>query len=149
MNVGAQAEALRARVAAAPTREWIAAYVAADEDDQVEMWTDEDGTGDLVMAGAALECWDLLPELVDPVAEFLDDPDPQVRGYAWAAVARLLNRPAAAVRTPELLPRLARLAAAAEPVEERASLVTDLGGLGGDPSAFVTDASPWSAARRR
>ncbi|WP_406862707.1 hypothetical protein ABZO31_20690 [Streptomyces sp. HUAS MG47] len=140
VNVGVEAEELRARVAATPTEEWIAAYVAADEDEQVDMWDDDEG--DVVLAGAALDCWDLLPELVGPVSEFLEDPDPQVRAQAWAAAGRLLLHPEAAVRRPELLPRLARLAAAAESVEERASLVMDLGEFGGDPTPFLSDPSP-------
>ncbi|MEU8528309.1 hypothetical protein AB0C77_22340 [Streptomyces sp. NPDC048629] len=140
VNAGNEAEALRARVAAAPTAEWTAAYVAADEDDQVDMWDDD--TGNLVLLGAALDCWDLLPELLDPVAEFLEDADPEVRASAWAAVTRLVNHPAVAARTPELLPRLTRLAAAAESVEERVSLVMDLGQLGGDPTPFLADESP-------
>ncbi|MFG2330365.1 hypothetical protein ACGFMM_12130 [Streptomyces sp. NPDC048604] len=140
VNAGDEAATLRAQVAAAPTAEWTAAYVAADEDDQVDLWDDD--TGNLVLLGAALDCWDLLPELLDPVAEFLEDPDPQVRTHAWAAAARLLNHPGTASRRPELLTRLARLAAAAESVEERASLVMDLGGLGGDPAPFLADESP-------
>ncbi|SEC65317.1 hypothetical protein [Streptomyces sp. TLI_105] len=140
VRMGSDVEELRARVAAAPTEAWILAYAAADEDDQVDRWGDE--TGDLVLAGAALDCWDLLPELVVPVAEFLEDPDEQVRAHAWAAVTALLAHPDAADRAPGLLPRLARLAAAAESVEERASLVMDLGGLGGDAGPFLVDPSP-------
>ncbi|MFI8961241.1 hypothetical protein ACIGO8_03920 [Streptomyces sp. NPDC053493] len=143
VRFGDGAEELRAEVAAAPTREWTAAYVAADEDEQVDLWSDDDGTGDLVLAAAALDCWDLLPELVDPVAAFLDDPDERVRTCAWATVTRLLDHPAAAAaHGPHLLPRLTRAAGAAGSVEERAALVMDLGDLGGDPAAFLADPSP-------
>jgi len=142
VRLGDEAEELRARVAAAPPQEWTAAYAAADEDEQIDLWDDEDGTGDLVLAGAALDCWDLLPELVEPVAAFLDDGDEEVRAGAWATLAQLLVHPDAAPRASGLVPRLARRAEAAESVEERASLVMDLGQLGGDPLPFLDDPSP-------
>ncbi|MEU7020221.1 hypothetical protein ABZ990_06135 [Streptomyces sp. NPDC046203] len=140
VRMGDAAEELRAEVAAADTAAWTAAYVAADEDDQVDMWDDE--TGDLVLAEAALACWDLLPELVGPVTAFLDDPDPGIRAGAWATTAELLAHPGAADRLPVFLPRLAGAAEAAVSVRERASLVLDLGRLGGDPAPFLTDPDP-------
>ncbi|WP_418958727.1 HEAT repeat domain-containing protein [Streptomyces tritici] len=139
-NFGTEAEKWRARVAAAPTREWTEEYLARDEDGRVGLW--DDPTGNLVLVGAALECWDGLPELLEPVAEYLDDPDGRVRVQAWATLTRLVNHPEAAARTRDLLPRLTRLAAAAESVRERASLVMDLGQLGGDLAPFLADPSP-------
>jgi hypothetical protein len=140
VRIGDAAEELRAQVAAADTAAWTAAYVTADEDDQADLWDDE--AGDLVLAEAALDCWDLLPKLVGPVTAFLDDPDGEVRAGGWATVAELLTHPDAADRAPALLPRLAHLAASAATVRERASLVLDLGRLGGDPAPFLADPAP-------
>ncbi|BAU85634.1 hypothetical protein SLA_4750 [Streptomyces laurentii] len=99
VRIGDEADELRARIAGADTAAWTAAYVAADEDDQVDLWDDGEA-GDLVLVEAALACWDLLPELVAPVAAFLDDPDAEVRSAARATVTGLLAHPGAAVPAP-------------------------------------------------
>ncbi|MFE6100509.1 hypothetical protein ACFVQ4_11145 [Streptomyces laurentii] len=97
----------------------------ADEDDQVDLWDDE--AGDLVLAEAALDCWDLLPGLVGPVTAFLDDPDGEIRASAWSTVAELLPHPDAADRAPALLPRLYAQALAALPYAFRLSPCPELG----------------------
>ncbi|MDX2707705.1 hypothetical protein PV350_33380 [Streptomyces sp. PA03-6a] len=121
---------------------WLARYLAEDEDGQVDLWTEDGETGDLVLTRAALDCYDALPDLFDPVAELLDDPDADVRTAAWAAAAPLLRHPATAPRAAGLRGRLEAQAHATGSVEARASLLLDLGELGGEPRAWLADPDP-------
>ncbi|MEV3989491.1 hypothetical protein AB0J57_11295 [Streptomyces sp. NPDC049837] len=143
-DLGDRADELRAvaypedPAARAAIDAWTSAYTAADEDDQVDMW-DDSGTGDLVLTRAALDCYDAFPDLLAPVAEHLDDPDPAIRTAAWSAATVLARHPAAVPAAAGLRARLERLARAAGSAEERASLVLDLGDLGGEPRAWLAD----------
>ncbi|MFC8917508.1 hypothetical protein ACFT5C_17225 [Streptomyces sp. NPDC057116] len=145
-DLGDHADGLRAEAypedpeARAAIDAWVAAYAAADEDDQVDMW--DDGTGDLVLTRAALDCYDAFPDLLAPVAGFLGDPDPAVRTAAWSVATVLARHPAAVPSAADLRGRLERLAGAAGGAEERASLVLDLGDLGGAPRAWLADPHP-------
>ncbi|MEV6326604.1 hypothetical protein [Streptomyces sp. NPDC051909] len=90
-----EAERLRAEVAAAPTEEWTAAYAAADEETQVDLWDEADATGDLVLVKAGLDCLDLRPELRSRVREFLEHPDEEVAAVAreaWRELSRAGRR---------------------------------------------------------
>jgi hypothetical protein len=121
--------------------DWLADYLAADDEQQVALWAERQEAGDLHLVRAAVTCYDLLPELYPAVTACLADPSALVRAAAAAAAASIAAHPALAGVRAGLAAALTEAAGLAEPAE-RTAMVLAIGDVGGDPRDFLADRNP-------
>ncbi|BCJ67523.1 hypothetical protein [Polymorphospora rubra] len=125
---------------ASVTGAWLGAYLTADEEDRAALCTHP--ARDLVLRRAVVDCFDLLPELLDQVKPFLTHPSPAVRSCAVAAIGTLARHPAAAPDRPALIHAFEQAVRATDDIREHAALLIGIGELGGTPRAWLTDPRP-------
>ncbi|GAA2628243.1 hypothetical protein GCM10010399_69810 [Dactylosporangium fulvum] len=117
---------------------WLDEYLI--ERRSVFDWTDADEPGKALLAAAVMDCFDLLPKLFAAVEPMLHhSARERTRTVTASAAVMLVRHPALRVRRSELLRELLRQAASAEDPYCRASLLLDVGDLGGDPRAWLGD----------
>lgn len=121
--------------------DWLADYLAADDEQQVTLWSERQEAGDLHLVRAAVSCYDLLPELYPVVTACLADPSALARSAAAAAAAGIAAHPALAEERPVLAEALTEAASLAAPAE-RTAMVLAIGDVGAAPRAFLTDGDP-------
>jgi hypothetical protein len=132
------------RIAAArrepAVRIWLDTYLR-DKRSILE-WTEADRPGQVLLAAAFVECFDLLPELLAPVERLLAPVHTlRLRGLAASAAAMLTRHPQLAHRRPALLAYHLAECGAVDP-HYRASMLLGAGELGGAPRAWLADPHP-------
>jgi hypothetical protein len=111
-------------------RQWLTAYLR--EPRSVLEWTEADAPGEVLLAAARADCFDLLPEVFAAVEPLLAAPAPSLRIHAASAAAMLSRHPDLAVRRPRLLAY--HLAECVSDVPHHwASMLLGVGELGGAP----------------
>ncbi|MEV4135186.1 hypothetical protein AB0J72_23805 [Dactylosporangium sp. NPDC049742] len=120
-------------------REWLAAYLR--ESRSVLDWTEADAPGEVLLAAARTDCFDLLPDVFAAVEPLLAASAPQLRLAAASAAAMLSRHPDLAVHRPRLLAY--HLAECVSDVPyHRASMLLGAGELDGAPRAWLRDPHP-------
>lgn len=103
-------------------------------------WTDADEPGKALLAAAVVDCFDLLPELFAAVEPMLYHGARQrTRTVAASATVMLVRHPVLSLRRADVLRELLRQADVVNDPYCRASLLLDVGDLGGDPRAWLDD----------
>jgi hypothetical protein len=140
--LGGEIDAWRALAATRDTpavANWLAAYLAEPEPRRVAEWTDADQPGQVLLAAAAVDCYDLIPTLYEAVAPLMNDPwQSPNRDIAAIAARALVRHPDLAEQRPSLLAAHQRAAADAEP-GRRGALVLGIAKLGGDVQEWLSD----------
>jgi hypothetical protein len=116
---------------------WLDAYLR--EHRTIFEWTDADAPGQVLLAAALVDCFDVLPEVFEAVEPLLDRANsPALRRLAASAAAMLVRHPDLAARRSEVLAyHLAECRA--DDSYHRASMVIGVGELGGEPRAWLDD----------
>jgi len=120
-------------------REWLAAYLR--EHRSVLDWTEADAPGEVLLAAARADCFDLLPEVFAAVEPLLAAPAPSLRIPAASAATMLSRHPDLLAHRPRLLAY--HLAECASNVpHHRASMLLGVGELDGAPREWLHDPHP-------
>lgn len=120
-------------------REWLAAYLR--EPRSVLDWTEADAPGEVLLAAARVDCFDLLPEVFAAVEPLLAASAPRLRICAASAAATLSRHPDLVAHRPRLLTyHLAECAS--DDAYHRASMLLGAGELDGAPRGWLRDAHP-------
>ncbi|MFC4044750.1 hypothetical protein ACFO1B_40620 [Dactylosporangium siamense] len=120
-------------------REWLTRYLR--ERRFVLDWTNADAPGEVLLAAARVDCFDLLPEVYATIEPLLSARVPALRGCAALTAATLSGHPDLVVHRPRLLAyHLAECASA--DAHHRASMLLGAGELGGAPRAWLRDPHP-------
>ncbi|MDG6106805.1 hypothetical protein Daura_29580 [Dactylosporangium aurantiacum] len=120
-------------------REWLTGYLR--ERRFVLDWTDADAAGQVLLAAARVDCFDLLPEVYAAVEPLLTVREPALRGCASLTAATLSGHPDLVAHRPRLLAHLLAECAAAD-AHHRASMLLGAGELGGAPREWLRDPHP-------
>jgi hypothetical protein len=120
-------------------RQWLAAYVR--EPRSVLDWTEADSPGQVLLAAARADCFDLLPNVFVAVEPLLAAPEPGLRIHAASAAAMLSRHPDLMAHRPRLLAYHWAECGADDP-HHRASMLLGAGELGGAPRAWLRDPHP-------
>jgi hypothetical protein len=100
-----------------------------------------DAPGEVLLAAARADCFDLLPEVFAAVEPLLADPAPSLRLYAASAAAMLSRHPDLVAHRPRLLAyHLAECVAGV--AHHRASMLLGVGELDGAPRQWLRDPHP-------
>jgi hypothetical protein len=120
-------------------REWLAAYLL--EARSVLDWTEADAPGEVLLAAARVDCFDLLPDVYAAVEPLLADPAPRLRSVAASAAEVLSRHPDLVAHRPRLLTYHLAECISDDP-HHRASMLLGAGDLGASPRAWLHDAHP-------
>lgn len=119
---------------------WLDGFLAAPV--PVFDWTATEDPGRPFLAGAMVDCYDLLPELFEPVTRLLHHESPVTRQVAAMTAATFVGHPVLADHRPEIVDYHVREAASTDDPYQRASLVIGIGELGVAPSRWLSDPHP-------
>lgn len=117
-------------------REWLAAYLR--EPRSVLDWTAADASGEVLLAAARVDCFDLLPEVFAAVEPLLAAPAPSLRIGAASTAAMLSRHPELAAHRPRLLAYHLAECVSDDP-HYRASMLLGAGELDGAPRQWLRD----------
>jgi hypothetical protein len=120
-------------------RQWLAAYLR--ESRSVLDWTETDTPGEVLLAVARADCFDLLPEVFAAVEPLLTSPTPPLRIHAASAAAMLSRHPDLVAHRPRLLAYHLAECGSNDP-HHRASMLLGAGELEGAPRAWLRDPHP-------
>lgn len=120
-------------------REWLAAYLR--EPRSVLDWTEADAPGEVLLAAARVDCFDLLPEVFAAVEPLLAAPAPGLRIHAASAAAMLSRHPDLVAHRPRLLAYHLAECVSDDP-HHRASMLLGAGELDGVPREWLRDPHP-------
>jgi hypothetical protein len=120
-------------------RAWLTGYLR--ERRLVLDWTDADTPGQVLLAAARVDCFDLLPEVYSAVEPLLTAEAPALRGGAALTAATLSSHPALVVHRPRLLAHHLAECVSTD-AHHRASMLLGAGQLGGAPRAWLRDPHP-------
>jgi hypothetical protein len=120
-------------------REWLAVYLC--EARSVLDWTEADAPGQVLLAAARADCFDLLPDVFAPVEPLLAGPGPALRIHAASAAAMLSRHPDLVAHRPRLLAYHLAECVSDDP-HHRASMLLGAGELDGAPRAWLRDPHP-------
>ncbi|WP_344088828.1 hypothetical protein [Luedemannella helvata] len=120
-------------------RRWLAAYLR--ESRSVLEWTDADAPGEVLLAAARTDCFDLLPDVFAAVEPLLADPAAQVRIGTAAATSMLSRHPDLVAHRPQLLAYHLAQCSSDDPYH-RASMLLGVGELDGTPRQWLRDPHP-------
>ncbi|GIE90160.1 hypothetical protein [Actinoplanes regularis] len=120
-------------------RAWLAAYLLVPR--SILEWTAADSPGQVLLAAARTDCFDLLPEAFAAVEPLLAASSPRLRLHAASAAAMLSHHPDLVVHRPRLLEYHVAECASDDPYH-RASMLLGVGELDGAPRAWLRDPHP-------
>jgi hypothetical protein len=120
-------------------RKWLAAYLR--EPRSVLDWTQADAPGEVLLAAARADCFDLLPEVFAAVEPLLAAPAPSLRIPAASAAAMLSRHPDLVAHRPRLLAYHVAECVSDDP-HHRASMLLGAGELDGTPREWLRDPHP-------
>ncbi len=120
-------------------RRWLATYLR--EPRSVLDWTEADAPGEVLLAAARTDCFDLLPDVFAAIEPLLADPKAKVRIGAAAAASMLSRHPDLVAHRPRLLAYHLAQCDADDPYH-RASMLLGVGELDGTPRQWLRDPHP-------
>jgi hypothetical protein len=120
-------------------RQWLGAYLR--EPRSVLDWTDADASGEVLLAAARADCFDLLPWVFAAVEPLLAASAPLLRIHAASAAAMLSRHPDLVAHRPRLLAYHLAECVSDSPYH-RASMLLGAGELDGAPREWLRDPHP-------
>ncbi|WP_422742719.1 hypothetical protein ACN27B_30185 [Micromonospora sp. WMMD754] len=120
-------------------RQWLAAYLRGPR--SVLEWTEADAPGEVLLAAARVDCFDLLPEVFAAIEPMLAASEPRLRISAASAAAMLSRHPDLVAHQPRLLAYHLAECVSDDP-HHRASMLLGAGELDGAPREWLSDPHP-------